>query len=89
MPVFVAEKSQYRNRQCQERVAFSHHAPALAKPKFRHWHHGRVNWFAAAVSFLKCRVGEYEAVRLYTRAMLPGCLASAKLFFEDRQSLED
>jgi hypothetical protein len=24
MPIFVAEKSQYRNRQCQERVAFSH-----------------------------------------------------------------
>jgi hypothetical protein len=37
----------------------------------------------------QCRVSEYEAVRLYAKAMLPGCLASARLrqFFDDRQSL--
>jgi hypothetical protein len=64
-------------------------APAVAKPKFRHWYHGRVNRLDAAASFLKYRVGEYEAVRLYARAMLLGCPASARLFFEDRQSLED
>jgi hypothetical protein len=28
-------------------------APTVAKPKFRHWHHGRLNWLAAAASFLK------------------------------------
>jgi hypothetical protein len=50
MPSFVAEKSQYRNCQWQERVA---DARAGVKPKFRHWYHGRVNWLAAAASFLK------------------------------------
>jgi hypothetical protein len=38
-----------------------------------------VNWLATAASFLKCRLGEYEAVRLYARAMLPGRPASARL----------
>jgi hypothetical protein len=26
---------------------------ATAKPKFRHWHHGGLNWLDAAASFLK------------------------------------
>jgi hypothetical protein len=101
--------------------------PAVAKPIFRHGHHGRLNWLDAATSFLKriylnrvipslpaaekmpqrlrsraefhrkfragahcgplrvagagnkqCRVDEYEAVRLYARAMLPAFLASAR-----------
>jgi hypothetical protein len=28
-------------------------ARVVTKPRFRHWHHGRLNWFAAAASFLK------------------------------------
>jgi hypothetical protein len=47
MPSFVAEKSQYRNCQWQEWLAFSHRRAGGAKPKFRHWHHGRLNWLAA------------------------------------------
>jgi hypothetical protein len=27
-------------------------APTVAKPEFRHWHHGRLNWLVAAASFL-------------------------------------
>jgi hypothetical protein len=37
--------------------------PAVAKPKFRYWHHGRLNWLDAGASFLK---------RIYSnRAILP------------------
>jgi hypothetical protein len=39
----------------------------------------------------QCRIAEYEAVRLYARALLPGSPSSARLrqIFDDRQSLED
>jgi hypothetical protein len=38
-------------------------ARAVAKPKFRYWHHGGLNWLDAAASFFK---------RIYSnRAILP------------------
>jgi hypothetical protein len=62
LPIFVAKKSQYRNCQWQERVAFSHRCAGGGEAGISTLHHGRLNWLAAAASFLK---------RIYSNRMIP------------------
>jgi hypothetical protein len=56
IPIFVAEKSQYRNCQQQERVPLVADAPAAAKPEFRNCDHGRPNWPTPLPAFSSKRI---------------------------------